>query len=108
MAKKTVTFEMAIRPKRDDEPAYRWLYAAIRQEILNGRFRAGSRLPPTRDIADQYQLSRTTIIRAFEELKSEGYLEAIVGSGTYVSRVIPDHLLNVKRNRSRREADPSL
>ena len=45
----------------------------------------GSRLPATRDLASAYRLSRSTIVTAFEQLESEGYVEGRTGSGTYVS-----------------------
>ena len=97
MAKRTASFELML-PLRDAEaPAYRWLYAALRAEILAGRLRPGARLPGTRDLADQYGLSRGTIVTAFDQLKAEGYVEGSVGSGTYVSRVLPDELLQVSR-----------
>ena len=60
--------------------------------------RAGARFPATRDLARQYQLSRGTIVNAFELFKSEGYLEGSMGSGTYVSKVLPDELLQVARH----------
>lgn len=79
-------------PMRDATiPAYLWLYDALRSGILEGRLRPGSRLPGTRDLGAQYGLSRGTIVRAFEQLKSEGYVEGKVGSGTYVSRILPEH-----------------
>src|SRR5690242_16628940 len=76
-------------------PAYRWLYAALRGEILEGRLRPGTRLPATRDLATRYELSRGTVVTAFEQLRAEGYVEGKVGSGTRVSSVLPDDLLNV-------------
>jgi GntR family transcriptional regulator/MocR family aminotransferase len=54
------------------------------------------RLPATRDLAAEYGLSRGTIVTAFEELKAEGYLEGSVGSGTYVSKVLPEDLLTMR------------
>ena len=53
------------------------------------------RLPATRDLARQYGLARGTIVNAFEQLKSEGYVEGSVGSGTYVNKILPDELLQV-------------
>ena len=85
-------------PLRDSgTPAYRALYTVLRAKILDGRLRSGARLPATRDLARQYGLSRGTIVNAFDLLKSEGYLEGSVGSGTYVSKVLPDDLLQVAR-----------
>ena len=57
---------------------YRWLYAELRSAILDGRLRPGARLPATRDLAAAYDLSRATIVTAFDQLKSEGYVEGTV------------------------------
>jgi GntR family transcriptional regulator/MocR family aminotransferase len=97
MAKRTTAFGLSLHPRDSAVPAYRWLYGALRAEILDGRLRPGSRLPATRDLARQYELSRGTIVTAFEQLKSEGYVEGSTGSGTYVSKVLPDELLQVSR-----------
>jgi GntR family transcriptional regulator / MocR family aminotransferase len=98
MARRATAFELAL-PQRpaSGAPAYRWLYGVLRTEILEGRLRAGARLPATRDLARQYRLSRGTIVGAFELLKSEGYLQGSVGSGTYVSKILPETLLQVAR-----------
>ena len=44
-----------------------------------------SRLPSTRSVARQHALGRGTVVAVFEQLVAEGYLESIVGSGTFVS-----------------------
>jgi GntR family transcriptional regulator/MocR family aminotransferase len=93
MPRETTAFELALPPRSPRIPAYRWLYASLRDEILDGRLRPGVRLPATRDLAAQYGLSRGTIVSAFEQLQAEGYVEGTVGSGTYVSKVLPDDLL---------------
>ena len=95
MAKRTTAFELSLPPRERGVPAYRWLYSALRAEILDGRLRPGGRLPATRDLAKQHGLARGTIINAFEQLRSEGYIEGSVGSGTYVSRILPEELLHV-------------
>lgn len=95
MAKRPSTFELMLPVREPRTPAYRWLYTALRAEILDGRLRPGARLPGTRDLANQHGLSRGTIVNAFEQLKSEGYVEGNVGSGTYVSKILPEELLRV-------------
>jgi GntR family transcriptional regulator / MocR family aminotransferase len=95
MPKLATTFQLALPPRSSKVPAYRWLYDSVRGEILNGRLRPGTRLPSTRDLASQHGLARGTIVNAFEQLKSEGYVEGSVGSGTYVKRVLPEELLHV-------------
>jgi GntR family transcriptional regulator / MocR family aminotransferase len=95
MAKRTATLDLTLPPRNSRIPAYRWLYTAVRAGILEGRLRPGARLPATRDFANQYGLSRGTIVNAFDQLKSEGYVEGSMGSGTYVCGVLPDTLLQV-------------
>ena len=97
MARRITTFTLALPLREAGVPAARWLCGALRAEILEGRLRPGARLPATRDLARQYGLSRGTIVSAFEQLKSEGYVDGSVGSGTYVSEVLPDDLLAVGR-----------
>ncbi|HXP07133.1 MAG TPA: winged helix-turn-helix domain-containing protein, partial [Acidobacteriaceae bacterium] len=100
MSKRTPPYNLLLPPREAKTPAYRWLYAALRADILAGRLRPGSRLPATRDLAGQYKLSRGTVLSAFEELKAEGYLHGSAGSGTYVSSVLPEHLLQVTAQQS--------
>jgi GntR family transcriptional regulator / MocR family aminotransferase len=101
MDRRTRTFDLMLPEQRSSMPAYMWLYQSLRAEILEGRLRAGARLPATRDLAKQYELSRGTIVNAFEQLKSEGYVEGSIGSGTYVSKILPEELLQVGRETSR-------
>jgi GntR family transcriptional regulator/MocR family aminotransferase len=107
MAKRTTTFALALPPRDPETPAYRWLYEALRKEILEGRLRPGTRLPSTRDLSIQYGLSRGTIVIAFEELRAEGYTEGSIGSGTYVNSTLPDHLLHVAGRQATGPAIPS-
>jgi GntR family transcriptional regulator / MocR family aminotransferase len=95
MAKRSAPFTLVLPPREAKTTAFRWLYASLRGDILAGRLRPGSRLPATRDLAAQYAISRGTVVTAFEELKSEGYLHGSRGSGTYVSHVLPENLLQV-------------
>src|SRR5580704_5747067 len=97
MTKRATAFGLVLPPRHSGTPAFRWLYASLRTEILAGRLRSGAKLPATRDFARQYRLSRGTIVSAFELLKSEGYLRGEVGSGTYVNRILPEALLQAAR-----------
>ncbi|QNH04349.1 PLP-dependent aminotransferase family protein [Pseudomonas sp. B11D7D] len=71
-----------------------WLYESLRGAILGGRLPAGSKLPSTRAMAEHYNLARGTVQAAYQQLLSEGYLQARTGSGTRVSEVLPDPTLN--------------
>lgn len=74
-------------------PLNRQLYDAIRGAILTKQLHAGSRLPSTRSLAADLQVSRNTVLLAFEQLLGEGYLETRTGSGTFVANTVPDELL---------------
>src|SRR5215831_18257838 len=100
MAKQSSTLPLNLRERARGMPLYRWLYEELRSGILSGHLRPGARLPATRDMAAQYGLSRPTIVTAFEQLRSEGYVEGKVGSGTYVSETLPDALLQAPSAKS--------
>lgn len=68
-------------------PLHAQLVRAIKAAIVDGRLGAGSRLPPTRDLAQELGLSRTTVLAAYEQLQAEGYIVGKVGSGSYVAAV---------------------
>jgi GntR family transcriptional regulator / MocR family aminotransferase len=95
MPRETTAFPLSLPPPPARAELYRWLYGELRTAILDGRLQPGSRLPATRDLASAYGLSRSTIVTAFQQLKSEGYVEGRAGSGTYVSQVLPEQLLVV-------------
>ncbi|MER6895917.1 winged helix-turn-helix domain-containing protein, partial [Amycolatopsis sp. NPDC000740] len=60
------------------------IYRQIREAVLDGRLRDGDALPPTRELAHQLAVSRTTVTAAYERLTAEGFLAGRVGAGTYV------------------------
>jgi GntR family transcriptional regulator / MocR family aminotransferase len=61
------------------------IYRQLREAILDGRLRAGDRLPPTRELARGLKVSRSTASVAYERLLGEGFVTARVGAGTFVS-----------------------
>src|SRR3954469_9111420 len=105
MSKKATALDLALPQKDAKIPAYLWLYQSLRAEILEGRLKPGVRLSATRDLASQYGLSRGTIVNAFEQLKAEGYVEGSVVSGTFVSKVLPEDLLKVRKATVPREPE---
>jgi GntR family transcriptional regulator/MocR family aminotransferase len=78
-------------------PLHQQIYSALREIILERRMKAGMRLPSTRALAAELGVSRTTVVLAFEQLWSEGYITGRSGSGTFVAESIPDELLRVRR-----------
>ena len=72
-------------------PMYIQLYDWFRSAIIHGQLSPGQRIPSSRHLALDLQISRITVLTAFEQLYAEGYLESSVGSGTYVAKSIPNH-----------------
>lgn len=69
-----------------EEPIYRQLIRHIRIQIDSGSLPAGTRLPASRDLAEQLNISRISVVNAYAELRAEGYLSAHAGRGTFVSK----------------------
>lgn len=63
------------------------LYKKIRDEILNeikNYKEEGSMLPTEQELIEKYQVSRTTVRRAIDDLVAAGFVEKIQGRGTFV------------------------
>ncbi len=63
---------------------YEQIYEYIRQEIKAGKLLAGERLPSTRSLAQHLQVARSTVDYAYDQLLSEGYIEAEPCKGFFV------------------------
>jgi GntR family transcriptional regulator/MocR family aminotransferase len=76
--------------RRLESPIHRQLYDGYRQAILDGRLRPGQRLPSTRAVAQELQISRIPAVMAFQQLVAEGYVVSLGSAGSYVSQELPD------------------
>ena len=65
----------------------RQLYQALRLRVLDGRLSSGSRLPASRDLAVALGISRNSVVRAYDQLYAEGFIEGRIGNGTYVAHL---------------------
>jgi GntR family transcriptional regulator / MocR family aminotransferase len=74
--------------RRLARPLHRQLYDGYREAIVDGRLRPGQRLPSTRILARELQISRMPVVLAFEQLVAEGYLQSRVGAGSFVSTTL--------------------
>ena len=72
--------------RESEEPIYRQLIAHIRDRIESGALPHGARLPASRSLARQLGVSRISVVNAYSELRSAGYLSARAGRGTFVAR----------------------
>ena len=70
------------------QPLYRQVQAVIRDAVADRTLRPDDALPPERELAADFGVSRITIRKAIEGLVKEGVLETRHGSGTFIrSRV---------------------
>lgn len=66
------------------EPLYEQIYRYVKAEIKRGSLPSGTRLPSTRVLAEHLKVSRSTTQMAYEQLLSEGYIEAVPCRGYFV------------------------
>ena len=85
-------------------PLYRQVYEGLRDAMLSGRLARGARLPSTRALAADLGVARNTVLLAFDQLRSEGYLHGRRGGGTRARDVVPDAMLTVPRSGRTRRA----
>ena len=97
MPRSAGSLDLVLGPRPRGQSAQRWVYEGVRAAILEGRLRAGTRLPASRDLARQHGLARGTVVSAFAQLQAEGYVRSTVGAGTFVGEVPPDALLGTGR-----------
>ena len=73
---------------RPDYPEPLWVQAEalIRDQIETGVLKAGSRLPPERELCQQLGISRVTLRKALNQLVEAGVLNALHGRGWYVAK----------------------
>lgn len=68
-----------------DTPIYAQIAEQIRKAIMNGELSPGQNLPSIRQLAKDLQVSVITTKRAYEELEKSGFIESMVGKGSFVS-----------------------
>lgn len=67
------------------ESAYLQLYRQLREDIVSGVLKTGSRLPSKRMLSDEVGVSVITVEHAYAILCDEGYVESRERSGYFVS-----------------------
>ena len=81
---KELPIHIQLHPE-SNKTLYEQIYEYIRDEIRTGNLLRNEKLPSARFLAEYLQVSRTTVDMAYEQLVSEGYLEARPRRGYFVS-----------------------
>ena len=66
-------------------PKYRQIINSIYHGILNGDLKLGDKIPSLNQICSEFDLSRDTVMVAFNELKAKGIISSIPGKGYYIN-----------------------
>ena len=75
--------------KQAGAPLYQQIYETLRDDIKNGTYSLGERLPSIRVLAAQLGVARNTIDNAYRQLAVEGYVKSRRGSGYVIQNVSP-------------------
>jgi len=78
---------------RSAVPLYEQIYAGLRERIVRGTLRPGTRIASTRTFAAELGVSRFTVVAALDRLLAEGYLVARARSGTFVAGPLPEQMM---------------
>src|SRR5215468_10780085 len=72
---------------------YEEIIRQVKQMIGEGRLKSGDQLPPERDLAEKFVVSRTSVREALRALESLGLVEIRPGEGTFVREVSVETLI---------------
>lgn len=81
--------EMIFSIEKSGLPLYKALGEAIKEQIMTGKLQPGQVIPSVRELASSFGTSRSTILRSYELLSSQGYVQSTAKSGTRVSQTLP-------------------
>src|ERR1700740_2948960 len=74
---------MKIEPVKSTR-IYEEIVRQVKQLIADGRLKSGDRLPPERDLAEKFMVSRTSVREALRALQSRGLIDIRAGEGGFV------------------------
>ena len=83
--------------RRSGKALHKQVYEAFRAAILASNLRAGQKVPSSRSLALELNISRIPVLTAYSQLLAEGYFEARSGSGTFVSSSLPEQWMSIQQ-----------
>jgi GntR family transcriptional regulator/MocR family aminotransferase len=73
-----------------DTPIYLQIANSVIQEMKKGRLGPGTKIPGTRQMSELLKVHRKTIVRSYEELDAQGWIEMLPSKGTFTSKEFPE------------------
>ena len=81
---------------------YAQIAGRLKVAIASGELRAGAGLPSVRQLAGQLRINPATVVQAYRDLETEGFVEMRQGAGTFVREVTPDRRTRERDREGRR------
>lgn len=70
-----------------DKPIYEQITSQMKEMIMSGELAAGDSIPSMRALAKSIRVSVITVQKAYEDLQRDGFIETIVGRGSFVAAI---------------------
>lgn len=84
---------VAYLPLRPRDRLYQEIVDQIQAQVQSGQLSPGDRLPPERELAEQFGVSRTAVREAIKSLAEKGLVTVEVGRGTFVRALTSEHVV---------------
>lgn len=75
---------------RSATPLYAQIAGRLRVAVAAGELRPGEPLPSVRQLASKLRVNPATVVQAYRDLETEGFVEMRQGTGTFVKEVVPE------------------
>lgn len=81
------------KPVKKSMKVYEHIMEQIKILIANGTLKKGDKLPSERDLAEKFQVSRTSVREAFKALQVLGLIDSRQGGGSYITNDVDNALI---------------
>lgn len=69
----------------------------LNEKILMGEFNPNDRVPSVRELAEEMEVNRNTVMRTYSNMESQGILENKRGIGFFVAEKAPEEIKEAQR-----------
>lgn len=78
--------------KITNRKTYEVIADRMQEQIVNGNLKPGDKLPSTKELAERFQVGRSTMREALSALKAMGWIDIVQGEGCYVRIIDPESI----------------
>ena len=93
-------------------PIYEQIEEQIKGLIMTGELKAGDALPSMRLLAKELRISVITTKRAYEDLERDGYIESVIGKGSFIkgmnSEIVKETMLYAAQELMEKAVDKAI